>query len=498
MTSRSAKLGFRFGRITLRARLTLWTIVIYTLVFWVFGGVFWLYDSNAIRRVFSQSLDAQVRTIAESAVAELPGLERERLQQIVYEGIDSDRIGYFLADVFDAKGRHVIAGSQPVVDPASLPIDELLDIQPQSNPTVDRTLAVHSPAWTVAAGRSELNASVRSVIVGVTHGNGERYVVFLAVHDFFVEARLHELRNMLLVLLGVTPFLSALGGWFVAGIAVAPFTELKAMAGELRAETLGDELEIESSSPEVSALTHELDEARRDIRSAFQAQERFLSNISHEIKTPIAVMRVEAQTLDLSDSPEPVRDFVDSVQQEMKRLGNLVESFLTLTRIEDGHGQVRGKRYAVNDLVMDSVEQCAMMANQRNVWLRPGLFADDETLHTEVAGDPELLTTMLGNLIRNAITHSPAGSGVVVELQLEGTAVRIRVIDEGPGIPPERIEAVFDRFAQAAGSDRKGRGHGLGLAIARGIAELHQGTIRVRSEPGEGCEFEVTLPVAPG
>lgn len=479
---------------TLRARLALWTVVIFTLILWTFGGVFWLYDSSAIRREFAANLDGRGLVIAQRAASELPGLSQERLRRIVREEVFSGRIGYFFVDVFDEYGQHVLQNAPMIVEPESIPIDSILGVPGRGIDLVTSAISIPNPSWTEESGYSSDGPSIRAIAVGVKGIDGRSYIVFLAASDLFERSRLEELRNALLLMAALVPILSFIGGWFVAGIAVAPFAALRTMAGELRPDRLGHSLEMDASSPEVADLAEELEEARRKIREAFKAQERFLSNVSHEIKTPIAVMRIESQTIETEGLPDQVRYFVESVDEEMKRLGNLVESFLTLTRIEDGHGTVRGKRYAVNDLVMDSVEQCAIMANQRSVWLRPGLFETEETIDVAVAGDPELLTTMLGNLIRNAIIHSPQGAGVRIELETDADSVRIGVADEGPGIPPDKIEAIFDRFAQGTKKDRKGRGHGLGLAIARGIAELHHGTIGVKNLPEKGCVFRVTLP----
>lgn len=250
---------------------------------------------------------------------------------------------------------------------------------------------------------------------------------------------------------------------------------------------------IETNTNEVDELSREVRAARDRIRKAFESQERFLANVSHEIKTPIAVMLVESQTINLEGMPEEVSDFVESVQDEMKRLGKLVESFLTLTRLKDGHDRSSGKLVSVNEIVMDSVEHCSPMARQHGVRLIPHLLDDEDQVELCLSGEPELLVTMVDNLVRNAIRFSKTSDKVQLDIEFLDMEVVLIVRDEGPGIPEDQIDHIFDRFSQA-GNERRGRGHGLGLTIAQGIAELHGGSISARNTD-PGCEFRIRLPV---
>jgi signal transduction histidine kinase len=472
--------------VSLRLRLTLWIVVLFTFILWSACGVFWLYQNASINQMFNTTLAERAHVYATSVGGRMPGLTRDALDERVRGAVPSVRYESFVIDVFDADGAHVVEGADPVVDAASLPIDDAFESA--------APVPVPNPVW--AAGMQDLAASgMRAVVVGIQADDSLPYVVFVATTDRFAREQLALVSRVLVTIALGTPLAALVSGWFIAGIAVAPFHRLQDVIRQMRPHALDKSIRMEASSSEVVELAAELDDLRVRLKEAFAAQERFLSNVSHEIKTPIAVMQMESQTLDLEKQSEEVAYFVSSVREEMGRLGNLVESFLTLTRIEDGQGKVRGKPMAANDLAMDSVEHCAVMANQNRVWLRPKLFADEATIDTTIAGDHELLKTMLDNLIRNAIRFTPRESGVQIELSRRDGTVEIAVRDEGPGIPPERLATVFDRFAQVSGPERRGRGHGLGLAIARGIAELHGGTIRASNRPGGGCEFLVVLPV---
>ena len=471
----------------MRIRLTLWVSVIFTIILWFTVGVFWLYQRASINTFFVDMLSQRTTSIASQLDTKLPELTRADLDQIANETVRSVEFETIVIEVFTLAGEYVIPRTSVSVNAKALPLEEV------ASKGIMEYLP--DPIWSSDISPDvQFGGADRAMLFPVIGSNGQNYVLFVATTDRFAQEQLATVRGVLVTAAVVAPFLGLLSGWFISGIAVAPFRKLQVLARQMGPEFMGKALEFEPSTSEVTELAQELEQSRARMQDAFEAQERFLSNVSHEIKTPIAVMLIESQTIDVSDQPDDIQYFVESVQEEMSRLGKLVESFLTLTRIEDGHSRVRGKKYAANDLAMDSVEHCATMANQMGVWLRPKLFADDETIDTLISGEPELLTTMLDNLIRNAIRFSPHDAGVEIVLSIEDGNVGFAVRDDGPGIPEDKLNTIFDRFAQAKKSERKGRGHGLGLAIAKGIAELHGGTITVQNYK-EGCEFKVLLPV---
>lgn len=469
---------------SLRARLTIWMVAIFALIQWVTGGVFWLYQRAALENVLQSVLADRARIAADQAAPFLPDItEIEALMLISRLG--HIELGRITIDVLDPSGRSALRA--PVLaDTSALPIDLAL----QTN----HPLPVRLPI-VLAREPSAPPRVAHAVLIRTLSPDGEPYVVVLAATDAFVNRQLGLLLQVLTLASVIGPIAAGISGWFIAGIAVAPFARLRELAQQLGPQSMGQRLEFGSSNAEVARLAQELDDARDRIQQAFAAQERFLSNVSHEIKTPLAVMLVEAQTLDRAALPPEALAFVDGTREEMARLGALVESFLTLSRVQDGKGIVRGRPYALNDLVMDSIDHCALMAEQHLVRLVPTLLDQDDTLDLTVTGEPQLLCTMLENLIRNAIRFSPPEGRVAVTLSLSGDHALIRVEDEGPGIPPDRIDRIFDRFEQAGSEHRKGRGHGLGLAIALGIAELHNGTITAANRPTGGCRFEVSIPV---
>lgn len=484
------------GHLSLRLRLTVWVVAVNTLIIWASGSVFWLYQKWSIDESLNQRRIANAQRIA----AELRPFAPEDLATRV-GGVSSELSRQFVSDqvlvqVRDSRGMVVASSAPAQLEAEEIGIEEVVRT---GNPVVSQLREGLRPSTT------SRQLSARVVSVPMTADDGRRYVVVFGVSDGFAREQFRVFRGVILIMFIVGPIAAAVSGWFIAGVAVAPFERLRRLASKLMPESSSTSLLDNSlgASTEVVRLAEELDLARARVAERFAAQERFLSNVSHELKTPIAVMLTEAQTIDRSGLSTDAERFVDSVEEEMSKLGRLVESFLTLSRIQDGKGLARFRPYSANDLIMDSMDDCVRMADQHQVRLVPELLAEEDTLDAAVSGEPELLRTMLDNLIRNAVRFSPEGGKVLVRavVELAGQAERrkpwvlLSVQDEGPGIPPQLLGTIFDRFSQAPNQPRHGRGHGLGLTIAMGIAELHGGSIAAENRSPHGCSFTIALPL---
>ena len=211
------------------------------------------------------------------------------------------------------------------------------------------------------------------------------------------------------------------------------------------------------------------------------------------------MLRAQSQLLaEGSHSPEAHRAFVGSVEEETGRLGRMVESFLSLARHGWANRLTETTEVPAVDLLLDAVRHASPLAEQHGVHLSPSILQEDaDEDPPALEGDPALLETMLENLLRNAIRFSPQGATVHVEAGRTGDTVVLRVRDEGPGFPPDMLERVFDRFV--GWEDPRGsRGAGIGLTIARNVAELHGGRIEARNAPAGGALVSVHLPARRG
>jgi signal transduction histidine kinase len=268
------------------------------------------------------------------------------------------------------------------------------------------------------------------------------------------------------------------------------------MARTLDPGSITKRIRLESSDTEVVRMRDELNGALERIEAGYRAQEGFISNVSHELKTPIAVLLAEAYSLRARgyDGGEVGR-YLSSSEEELGRLGRLVESFLTLTRTELHFDPQEFGLADVNDFVLDAVDMAGPLAEVHDVAIDVRLHeADDDESPLSIHGDPQLLATMVVNLVRNAVRFTPKGGSLSIEVLCDAEHTRVRVQDDGPGIPVEFLPRMFERFAQAPEESRRRRGMGLGLSIAQRIATLHGGSISATNREEGGSLFEIRLP----
>jgi len=481
------QLGASASGVSLRTRLTLWVVGLFVVVQLGTSSIIFLYQRAAINERVASMLHDSALTIASKIAPELPDLNLDELDDIVKLETRFIQFSTFRVDVLTPDGESRVGSGLAWPESIRAAAADALEKQ-QSR---ENTLRVD---W--FKDELSFDGPIRVVALPVTGTRGGRYALVIATPDEYASTQVALVSRMFIIAGVIGAVASAVSGWYIAGMVIEPLRRLKSFANQLGPESINQQLHVEGGSPEVAQLTAALDAARARISDAFAAQERFLSNISHEIKTPIATLLIEAQTIEKAGLSKPAQAFVRTAEEEMRKLGKLVESFLTLTRVQDGKGLSRMTPVPVNEFVLESVSHCASMAKLHAVRLHPHLIDDEETMDAAVAGDPDLLRTMVDNLVRNAIRFTPRDGAVMVRATVVDGKARIDVEDEGPGLPPEVLPRIFDRFVQAPDELRKGRGHGLGLAIAQGVAELHAGTVKVENRPGTGARFTIELPLA--
>lgn len=289
---------------------------------------------------------------------------------------------------------------------------------------------------------------------------------------------------------------AAIAGWIVSGLTAARIERIADAVRSISANRLDQRLQV-TGDDEVGVMAADLNAMLDRLANTISGMERFMAEVSHELKTPISALLAEAQVMKYTQpTPETAARFILSVEDEMRRLGKLVESFLMLARFEHGRRYLAESTVSVNDVILESVGHSSRLAAQNEVPINLNLYDPGEHGREGlIRGDAELLRIAFDNLIRNAIQFSDRGKPVSVDVTADDRDIHIAVRDRGPGTPPEYIEKIFERFAQAPVQKPGRRGTGLGLSIAKGVVDLHGGTIRAANHPEGGCVFTVSLPL---
>lgn len=471
---------------SLRMKLTIWTVLIACVLQLSIGLILQLYQTQAIEDYFDSRTEAHLSGFTSSLRGYLPNVNdshvRQALQESALPQVDS---GVWLT-VVDNAGNILATNRRPA---AIVSMEEI-------------RRAAREHRFGYISLRKGINRpanipfiSTRACVSEVVGTDGQRYYFVLEESDMVAQQMLTLLRRVILISVPVSILATSVAAWIIAGIAVRPLHAIRAAAVRLRPESISSKIEVEPWTSEVQAVREELETARKSIEYAFAAQERFMSNVSHELKTPIAVLLTEAQNLRNAELPESVNAFLRSQQEELERLAMMVSSFLLLTQVRGGKKQPPIPTLCpIRDVLVESYAACAPFAKQYHVKLDLRL-PEGEAADAEVLGNADLLRVVFDNIVRNAIRFSPEGATVLIHADVTPDhLIRVCIRDHGMGIPPELLSRIFDRFAQAPEEHRRGRGHGLGLEIALGIAELHSGAITAANCPDGGCEFTVTLP----
>jgi signal transduction histidine kinase len=256
----------------------------------------------------------------------------------------------------------------------------------------------------------------------------------------------------------------------------------------------GGSAEFASLAADLALTSQKLAEAREEVAALDASRRELVAWISHDLRTPLASLRAMAEALEDGMTDDPQR-FHRQMRAQVDHLSAMVDDLFDLSKIHSGTLVLAMEPVSLYDLVSDAVAELGALAESRSVTLKE-LGSGEPT----VVGDPRELARVIGNLLINAIQHSPAGSEISVTAQHDGDShVVLTVEDAGGGIPEQDLSKIFQAGWRATPSRTPGQlegrsaGAGLGLAIVQGIVEAHSGEISVRNTPG-GCRFDVRLP----
>jgi heavy metal sensor kinase len=308
------------------------------------------------------------------------------------------------------------------------------------------------------------------------------------------QRHLGELRRVF-AYTGPALLVAALGcGYLLARKALAPVERLAAEADQITASRLDRRLATPNPDDELGRLARTLNGMIARLEHSFGDIQRFTADAAHELRTPLAALRSEAEVTLLAErDPAEYRRTLVSMLEEIEHLTQLTEDLLSLCR-EDAN-----VRPSFEDLRFDEVASeafAAMLPVAAKVGQR--LVAPDDLTPCIVHGDRDQLHRVAVNLIDNALKYTPAGGRVDVSLTLHDGEARLTVADDGVGIPPEHLPLIFDRFYRVdASRPRRSTSTGLGLPICRSTVQSHGGTIEIQSEPDVGTRVIVTLAARP-
>ncbi|WP_417323656.1 sensor histidine kinase [Deinococcus multiflagellatus] len=314
-------------------------------------------------------------------------------------------------------------------------------------------------------------------------------LVYVARDLSTVQKLLEQLQNVVLVLFLAGLLTAGTGAYALAGQALQPLRRVQRAAERIGGQNLTERVPVPRTGDEVESLAMALNAMLGRLEGSFEAQRRFTSDASHELRTPVTAISGHASYLLRRTNPSGQQaESLRIIQRESERLTNLIASLLQLARSDSGALVITREPILAALFLFEITQELAPLAQAQGTALRTE--GEDVTFE----GDPDRLKQVLINLVSNAL--KAGAQTITLRSARLADEVRLSVQDDGPGIPADQLERLFDRFYRLEDSrSRDQGGAGLGLSIARGIVDAHGGRIWLESEPGAGTTAHVQLPI---
>jgi two-component system, OmpR family, sensor kinase len=320
--------------------------------------------------------------------------------------------------------------------------------------------------------------------------NGHAFVVLVLAAMAPLEADQRELFGTLSVGIAAALLVAIVGGLLIGKLALRPLSAMAGQAAALGERNLTSRLVAPNARDELGQLASAFNGLLGRLSSVLSSQRQFMADASHQLRTPVSVLRTTADvTLRRAHRPESeYREAITIVTEQAVRLTRLVDAMFVLSRAEAGGRTLRPEPVYLDEIVAECARGLSVIAGERGVRV-------ETTGDTDVAfvGDDDCLRQLFMNLLDNAVAHTRAGGLVAAHAQVTEQQISVRIIDQGEGIAAADRERIFERFTRL---DRHRPGAGLGLPIARWMAEAHGGTLELDSSSSDGSVFVVTLPRA--
>ena len=445
---------------TLRARVTLWAVGVVSVALVVFAtGAAW-----SLRQELVENLDKDIK-------AEAQGFFSALQQQRVDWG-NRRRVEAF----FDQSKRLRYIG-----------------IRNDAGQVLYRSRELEKgPAFLMAeTPKQNIAWNGRALRFGVFHQDG--IILVIGGETKEITETVEQLLLAYVVVLPMVIVAAGFGAWWIARRAVAPVEAIAAQAETISASDLHQRLPAPSSQDEIAHLTSVLNGMFDRLQRSFDQVTRFTSDASHELKTPLALMRAEAES-ELNDlnANSDQRQLCASIIKQCLELSQIIDGLLFLSRADNRRLALEQETVDLTSLVRELREDAEILALPLNLTLQCDLPSE-----LRVRGDRRLLSRALMNLIDNAIKYNRAGGVVIISALGHRETAVLTIRNNGDGIFGEAKEKVFDRFYRGDSlSGDVAAGHGLGLSIAREIARAHNGDVTLLRSDRQWTEFCMTLPIA--
>jgi two-component system OmpR family sensor kinase len=464
---------------TVRTRLTVWYVAVLAVMLVLVGGLIYVLLARALYARIDDGLQDLMQIAMTSLANDLAeGQDTEDAARSTAAELASKRQTLAIYDV----GGQLLAHEGP---------DDRLAF---SLPRPDTIPGGEALLMTVGETRDTDDRHRLAVRRVTVPPSGTQYIVVAGSDLEPTDEELESLREILGYVVPLALIVAGFGGWFLARQSLSPVVAMAERARRIGVEDLSGRLPVVNPRDELGRLAETFNELLGRLESSLTLQRQFMADASHELRTPVATARTAASVA----LQQPRRDEADYrqtleiVEQQTIRLSRIVDDMFTLARADAGNYPVRSTAMYLDEVVDDVVRAARVLASPKDVAIEA--VTEPSAAYT---GDEDLIRRLIVNLLDNAVRHAPRSSTVRAELHRALQGYTISVTDCGPGIPPEVRPHLFERFYRVSAARERGQsdgGAGLGLALARWIANVHGGDVALAHSSEDGTTFTVSLP----
>jgi heavy metal sensor kinase len=459
-------------KLSIGVRLTLWYLAIFALAQILFGAGMWLILRHNLYDLVDDALEGQVDDLKNFLQSQPSDRSIAKLREEVNETYAIEHSGDYL-EIYAENNQLIYRSAFVEAHPSTLlPPDQV------QGPTMRNRRIDHRP-FRFVFQKLEINGHVYTVEMGVSAEDA-------------VET-LHLFRFYLLMFAPLLLLVAAGGGYWLSRRALSPVDALVRSAREVSGTNLSGRLQKLETGDELQRLSDTLNEMLDRIESAFERITQFTADASHELRTPVSLIRTEAElALRRSREETEYQEALRHILLEAERTTTLIEQLLSMARADSGRETLHLQPVDLGPTLRTVVSGWQQIAIIRNLQFSSSIDASDSF----VMGDETLLRRLADILLDNAFKYTPSPGSVHLSLERKGEIAVLTVHDSGVGIAEQEQGRIFERFYRVdKARSREQGGAGLGLAIAQWIVAQHRGSIAVESTPGQGAAFRVQLPL---
>jgi heavy metal sensor kinase len=456
-------------------RLTLWYGGVLSLILIIFASGIFIYFKNSLQ----DSIDAKIRSIGEV------------LSSSMTEAHGASVFGNFERYLENVLGRKPKGKFIQIMDTSGRIGAKMSDIEGEALPTSFNALERAMRGEIVYETIERTKPRLRMVTIPIMDNKKVTSVVQVgtSLEDF--DETIRKLLLIIIISIPTSIIVTIVVGYFMAKKALKPVDQIRRAAVKISSSNLDEKIDIGGRRDELGRLAETFNAMIGRLKDAFQRINQFSIDVSHELKTPLTILKGETEVaLRKEREKDDYQKLLLSNLEEIDRMSCIIDDLLLLSKADTKEIKLNIEEVALRDLIMDVCMNMKVVADKKDVELQISELED-----VRLKGDELKLRRMLLNIVENGIKYSHIGGKVSVSSYVNDGYAKIDVKDDGIGISEEDIKYVFDRFYRADRSRKRESGSGLGLSISRWIAEAHKGSLEVKSQPAQGSMFTIKLPI---